>query len=406
MGGLRLLHIHNRYRSRNPSGETNRVFHDASLLRDAGHRVWLRTIDNDQISAWGPMKVSTLPLRTIWSSSSYAYVRRTIRELKPDVVHVHNTLPLASPSVFWAAHLAGAPVVHTLANYRLMCPAATFVRSGRRCEDCRGRGVAWPGVLHRCYRGSLSASTALAAMLAAHRRLRTWEQPVDVLLVGSEFARQKHIEGGFPADKLVIKPNTAPDPGRTRSGPGDHFLFAGRLDAEKNVGTLLEALALVERDARATEFRILGEGPERAHLERSVRRLGLRNVRFVGAVSREEVLKEMLRARAFLSPSIAYEVSPISIIEALSAGVPSIVARGGAQTELITHEETGFHVDPYDRDELASRIRQLEDDRRSERMGTVARSTYERRHSSPVIVAALEDAYGLAMERRRQRASR
>jgi glycosyltransferase involved in cell wall biosynthesis len=403
MGGLRLLHIHNRYRSHNPSGETNRVFQDASLLREAGHRVWLRTIENDQISAYGRTKVSTLPLRTIWSSSSYAYVRRTIRELRPDVVHVHNTFPLASPSVLWAAHLAGAPLVHTLANYRLMCPAATFVRAGRRCEDCRGRAVAWPGVVHRCYRGSLSASAAVAAMLATHRLLGTWEQPVDVLLVASEFARQKYIEGGFSSDKLVVKPNTAPDPARTRSGPGDHFLFAGRLSPEKNVGMLLEAWARVEDDAGAAELRILGEGPERPHLEGLARRLGLRRARFLGAVSREEVQDEMLRARSVISPSIAYEVSSISIIEALAAGVPGIVARGGAQTELIHHKETGFHIDPLDVGDLASRLRQLGDDDLCERLGANGRRAFETRHGPRAVVAALEDAYGMAMEGRRER---
>jgi glycosyltransferase involved in cell wall biosynthesis len=224
-----------------------------------------------------------------------------------------------------------------------------------------------------------------------------------VLLVASEFARQKYIEGGFSSDKLVVKPNTAPDPARTRSGPGDRLLFAGRLSPEKNVGMLLEAWALVEDAAGATELRILGEGPERPQLEGLARRLGLRRTRFVGAVSREEVQDEMLRARSVISPSIAYEVSSITIIEALAAGVPGIVARGGAQTELIQHGETGFHIDPLDIRDLASCLRQLGDDDLCERLGMNARRAYETRHGPRAVVAALEKAYRMAMEGRRER---
>src|SRR5204862_87537 len=110
---------------------------------------------------------------------------------KPDVTHFHNTFPVISPAGYYAARAAGTPVVATLHNYRMLCPNAVFFRDGGVCEDCVGKPVAWPGVLHRCYRGSVAASGAVTTMLAVHRAFRTWSTQVDRYVAPTEFARRK-----------------------------------------------------------------------------------------------------------------------------------------------------------------------------------------------------------------------
>src|SRR5205814_1104988 len=164
-----------------------------------------------------------------------------IRAQRPRVAHFHNTFPLISPAAYYAARAEGVGVVQTLHNFRLLCPNALFFRDGKVCEDCLGRPVAWPGVVHGCYRGSRAASAATAVMTAAHRALGTWRTAVDVYVALTEFSRQKFIAGGLPAEKIAVKANFVyPDPG-PGAGAGGYAVFVGRLSAEKGVETLLAA---------------------------------------------------------------------------------------------------------------------------------------------------------------------
>src|SRR6185437_10623394 len=135
----------------------------------------------------------------------------------------------------------GAAVVQTLHNFRLMCPNALFFRDGRACELCLGKTFATAGIVHKCYRGSRSASAAVAALAGTHRLLGTWRNSVDAYIALAEFARQKFIAGGLPSDRIFIKSNFLdPDPG-PGSGNGGYALFVGRLSQEKGIGTLLAA---------------------------------------------------------------------------------------------------------------------------------------------------------------------
>ncbi len=373
------------------------MLQEVALLREAGHDTRLIVIDNDQLREWGAAKRALLPARTLWSTKSYKFVTSMVREVQPDIVHVHNTFPLASPSVFWAARRSGVPVVHTLANYRIACPVATFTRSGGVCEDCLGRSFAWPGVVHKCYRGSALASAAVASTYAFHRAIRTWEAAVDVFLVGSEFARHKLIEAGLPADRIVTKPNTAPDPGSSRSALGRNYVFAGRLTEEKGVSVLIDAWrrAQLRPDSRLI---LLGEGPDRSRLEQRAAGSS-REVAFLGHVPRDVVRDHLLTARALISPSIGYEVSGISIVEALAAGVPCVVADSGAQADIVIHGLNGLLFRRSDASSLAKMLTRLDDDHLCSSLGVGARDSYTRHHSGIAVVSCLEAAYQLAAER-------
>lgn len=395
---LRLLHFHDRYQTHNPSGETTRVLQEARLLQEAGHVLKLVVIDNDQIARWSWARRATLPIRTTWSVSSYGFVTKAINAFKPDAVHIHNTFPLASPSIFWAARRSGAPVLNTLANYRLMCPVATLVRDGHACQDCVGRLFPWPGVIHRCYSESRAASLSVASMIAIHRAAGTWQRAIDVFLVGSEFARRKHIDAGIPEEKIFTKTNTAPDPGRSREGPGQHYLFVGRLGPEKGVDLLIRGWARA-RLHPDRQLLVLGDGPDRGRLEALAAELAV-PARFLGSVTREEVSSHMLQARALISPSIAFEVSPISVVEAFAAGIPCVVPAGGAQAEIVGDGKTGLHFQIGDDAGVANSLERLERDRDATRLGKSARKVYEDRHSAQAVVSRLEWAYALARSRR------
>ena len=203
---MRILMLHNRYRVR--GGEDSVFEAERDMLRGAGHAVETWEKGNGDLREGGAFAKLRLACATVWSRSSYREMRQRIAAFRPDVVHVHNFFPQFSPSVFWACAREGVPVVLTLHNYRLACLDGYLfrLRECRICEDCLGR---WPlrGVWRRCYRDSLSASAALAAMLVAHRILGTWRRKVTRFIALTDFAREKFIAAGLPAEKIVVKPN-------------------------------------------------------------------------------------------------------------------------------------------------------------------------------------------------------
>ncbi len=260
---MRVLFVHNHYRQH--GGEDESFPAEVDLLRGTGHEVVTYTQHNDRVETLGRLRSAA---RTVWSSESYGHLRELMRDTNPHVVDVQNFFPLISPSLYHAAHAERVPVVQTLGNYRMMCPNALFFRDGRVCEDCRDKRVPWPGVLHACYRQSRLATAPVAAMLTVHRLVGTWRHKVTLYAARTEFSRQKFIQGGLPAEKIVIKPNfVGPDPG-VGEHRGGFALFVGRLSPEKGIRTLLEAW---KSSCSGLGLKIIGDGPLRPMVESAAR---------------------------------------------------------------------------------------------------------------------------------------
>ena len=136
---MRILLVHNRYRSAMPSGENRVVDQEGEALAALGHEVRRFTRDSDEISQWSLPKKASLPARTIWNWESFRDLKAVLREYQPEVVHVHNTFPLLSAAVLHACRDAGVPVVATIHNYGLACANGAFFRDGAVCHDCADR---------------------------------------------------------------------------------------------------------------------------------------------------------------------------------------------------------------------------------------------------------------------------
>src|SRR5690606_36035315 len=233
---LTVLMVHNRYLQR--GGEDVAFETDCRLLREAGDTVDVYEEDNRRVEALGKARSAA---RAVWSVETYRRIRDRLRRTRYDCVHVHNFFPLVSPAVYHAARAEGVAVIQTLHNFRLVCPKATLFRDGRVCEDCVGRRVPWPAILHSCYRGSRGATLAVSAMIVAHRMLRTWRSAVHAYIALTEFGRAKFVEAGLPADRIVVRPNCVhPDPG-VGGHEGGFVLYVGRLSEEKGIRVLLDA---------------------------------------------------------------------------------------------------------------------------------------------------------------------
>ena len=390
---LRVLLIHNRYQQR--GGEDTVFEAERDLLRSFGVTVDTWEISNDDIPvSRGPQMAAKLALRTIWSKETLRDLGERLDRERPDVVHLHNTFPLISPSAYHACRTRGIAVVQTLHNFRLVCPAATLFRDGQVCEDCLGRRIAWPGVQHACYRGSHAQSATVAAMLGVHRLRGTWRRDVDVYIALSQSARATLVTGGLPAERIIVKPNAViPDPGTggdasTRSG----LLYSGRLTEEKGVDTLLDAW---RSSAADLPLRIIGGGPLEERV--STFAASAESVTADGAVPYATVLSAMRSARAVLVPSRWQESFGMVAIEAFASGTPVIASRIGALAEIVEDGVTGLLVPPGDANALASAARWAhEHPQELAAMGAEARERYERFYSAIPAAQQLLDAYALA----------
>jgi glycosyltransferase involved in cell wall biosynthesis len=342
---VRILICHNFYQQ--PGGEDEVFADEGRLLEERGHEVVRYTRHNDELRRSGRFAAAA---DVLWSRRAYREIRELVLRFQPEVTHFHNTFPLISPAGYYAAQLAGGAVVQTLHNYRMLCPNALFFRDGKVCEDCMGKLVAWPGVLHRCYRGSAAASGAVAAMLAVHHAFRTWSQQVDMYIALTEFARRKFLAGGLPPAKVVLKPNFLYDDPGVGRGTGGYALFVGRLSPEKGIETLLNAWAA---DRRLPPLRVAGGGPMVGEVQAAAD-AGV--LEYLGRVSPAEVAGLMADAACLVFPSEWYETFGRVVIEALAAGTPVVVSGSGAAAELIEHGSTGAHFRAGDPADLADKV--------------------------------------------------
>ena len=397
---MSILFVHNYYQQ--PGGEDAGVRQERDLLAAAGHRIIEYVRHSDEIvlgGFWGRMH---LCIGTVWSKRTLHELSSLLRREKPDIAHFHNIVPLISPSAYYACARATVPVVQTLHNFRLLCPAGSLYRQGRVCEECMEHTLL-PSLRHRCYKNSLTATGTVALMVASNRLLGTWDAKVDCFIARTEFAKRKFVQGGLPADKIVVKPCFVdPDPGPSNN-LGDAALFVGRLSVEKGVRTLLEAWEHLEG---RIPLRIAGDGPLRAEVEERVVSHNIPSITFLGRLESAAVITEMKHARFLLFPSEWYEGLPLTIVEAFACGIPVFSSRIGSMIEVVEHGRCGLHFTPGDPKDLAASAKWAwEHPREVQTMGRNARAEYEARYTGERNLQMLTEIHEQVLARRGLRES-
>jgi glycosyltransferase involved in cell wall biosynthesis len=347
---MRILFIHNRYRQE--GGEDIALDLEVRLLQQKGHVVSTLLFDNEGME--GFVKKIGRGVQALYNRRSARVVERTIREFRPELVHVHNLFFTASPSVIRVAARHGLPVVLTLHNYRLICANALLLRDNQPCNLCVQKIFPLDGIRYKCYRGSAIETGLVTAVTGLHKILRTWQHKVDAYITLTRFARSRFQDSSMAPvkDRLRLLPNFIFDPGvgKPAGERKDFFLFVGRLSREKGVHVLLEAFAGLPE----SKLVIIGDGPEREVVEQACRSSA--NIVFAGKKTRAEVLLAMKECRALLFPSIWYEGLPFTIIEAFAVGTPVFASAIGAMQELIRDGYNGFHFPPGDAEALRAKI--------------------------------------------------
>lgn len=382
---MKVLILHNIYQ--HAGGEDAMVLSESRMLRKGGHEVHVEYVQNREII--GVRKKVDVFIESKFSAARSKWAENLVAEHNADVVHVHNFWPLLTTGVHHGAAKAGAAVVQTLHNFRLICSNGLLLRDGKICEKCLTSTRAW-GVLNRCYRNSLVGSLAVSRMQAYALHQNNLVKNVNKFIALTEFGKSRFVAGGLPAEKIVVKANSISLPETDSSEDRSGGLYVGRLSQEKGVNVLLEAAR------RCPEFKItiVGEGPLRVELEASAPS----NVTFTGALPSESVGSLMRKARCLIMPSIWYEGFPVTLLEAYASGLPVVGSDVGALSELILPGKTGFLFPPGNSDELAKLMRQASKSAAVfVQMGDAAVIQYRTRYGQEENLKILEKIYDDAL---------
>ena len=385
---MRVLELHNHHQSKGGAMEV--LAHEAELLRGAGHDVEEYTLP--------PAEEMGLPavrsgLKAIWNGEAFRDVQQRVNRFRPDVVHVHTPFPTLSPAVFQAAHRLNVPAVTTLHSYRYSCIAGTCFRDGSICEDCVGTRLKLAGTRHRCYHNSLGASAALTMSLAVHRGIGTFHHAVDRYLTLTAFSQRLLLRDGIPADRIVVKPNSVPDPGRV-AGPrdGDRYVaFAGRLLDIKGVKTMLDAWALAS--PRGLRLRVAGDGPLRNLVKGRAR--DDESIEYLGWLDEPDILSLMAGAECVAVPSEWYEGGvPLVLLRSLAVGTPVVVSNLESLCEEVVAAGAGLTFEVADALSMADVLNRLDREPALFRgMRSRARQSYLEKHSPQANLTRLEGIY-------------
>ncbi|OWV09019.1 glycosyl transferase family 1 [Micromonospora wenchangensis] len=335
---MRIVVAHNRYREAQPSGENTMVDSEIGQLTAAGVEVLPFIRSSDEIPSMPKSAKALLPISPIYAPRAQQDLSRLLTEHRPDVLHLHNPYPLLSPWVVRTAHRHGVPVVQTVHNYRQVCSSGIYFRDGVICQDCKGRALAVPSIVHRCYRDSRAQSALMAATLAVHRG--TWRS-VDRFIALTSAIADHLTDYGIPAERIVVKPNAVPDPGAP-TPLGDGFLYLARLTPEKGLDLLLDAWRRHPVGSLGT-LRVAGDGELRPLVEAAAAERA--DVVYLGQLDRAGVRAAVEASAVVIAASMWHDVLPTVIIEALASGRPVLgTALGGIPYLVgadVAHEPAG-----------------------------------------------------------------
>jgi glycosyltransferase involved in cell wall biosynthesis len=274
-----------------------------------------------------------------------------LREMRPDIVHIHNLYPFISPSILPECTAQCIPVVMTVHNFRLACPNGLLLSHGEVCHRCLGGREYWC-VLRNC-ENDIFKSTGYALRTVAARILRRYYDNVNHFICLSAFQRNMLVKEGLPANRVTVLANPMSFTSETISSKVNHgyVAYVGRISPEKDVPTLIEAA----RRLGDLQFKFAGD----YHRLPEVIKQKPENCEFLGQLNAEDIVQFYHNARMVVFATRCYEGFPTVLLEAMSHGLPVVCSRIGGLPEIVDDGITGLLYEPGNADELADRIRTL-----------------------------------------------
>lgn len=382
----KVLIVHNYYQV--PGGEDTVVENEKKLLLENGHEVLLYTRHNDEIKRKGILGKLLLPLETIFSLRTYKEINKIIIEEDIDLIHVHNTLPLISPSVYYSAKKSKVPIIQTIHNFRLICPGATLTRSNVICEECLEKNLFY-SIKNKCYRESLIQSLISAINLWFHRKIGTYKN-IDAYIALTEFNKSK-LEMLISSEKIFIKPNFVDFNAKNTIKIEDrkYFIYLGRLDKLKGIDLILCAWRKIKNE----ELYVVGTGPFEEEAKKYVIENNMKNVKFLGFKNSYEVKEILKNSKAMIIASQWYEGFPMSLLESFALGIPVIGGDIGNISKIIQHGVNGLLFKYDSHNDLINKINTISDSNVLLSLSIGAKRTFDDKYNKELNYIKLKEIY-------------
>jgi len=379
---LKILQIHTKYQ--NFGGEDTTVLQEKELL-SASYEVETLFFQNEK----GIIGFFQF-LCSIWNISASNNLAKKIKEINPDVIHIHNWHFAAGPIIVRTCNRYRIPVVMTIQNFRLLCPSALLLHKNALFTDSVNKSFPWLAVKKKVYRNSFLQTFWLAFVVWFHKKIGTWNK-VDKYVCLTPFAVDlyKNSSLGVDANKFTIKPNFTYLPkGFDDIKREDYFLFIGRLSEEKGIKLLINAF-----ENSSLKLKIAGTGP----LEDFVKECSnkCKNIEYIGNLDKHCVLNQLKNCNALVFPSIWYEGMPLTIIESFACSTPIISSNLGAMSSMIVHGENGFHFEPGNVNDLKAVVNRFNSlsEIEKEKMRNNAFENYQSNYSPELQLGYFEAIY-------------
>lgn len=278
-----------------------------------------------------------------------------LNDYSPDIAHLHSIYHHLSPSVILELKRRRIPIVQTIHDYHLIAPNRSLFHNGEICEITKPDNF-YKAIPHKCIKDSYLASF-LEVMEKYFQYYAGWERNlVDLFIAPSLFMRDKLVEFGIDPKKITNLPYFVDTDAYTPIyGNGDYILYFGRLSAEKGLSFLIDVMCRLPK----LKLLIAGRGNEEQTLKIKIEKLGLQNIRFVGFKDGNELKSLIRNARFTVLPSLWYDVSPISILEANACGKPMVASDIGGIPELVKNDQTGLLFKPGNIENCTEKILKL-----------------------------------------------
>lgn len=379
----RILILHNYYLQN--GGEDSVVQNEYNTLKKNGFEVFLLNFNNKNFNNSNPFKFF-YAIDSIFSLVSFIRVFFILLIKKIKILHVHNFYYSATPSVFWAAKLAGVKTIHTIHNYRLFCLNAMFYRDNKICFECNNIQSFKPGLKNKCFKNNYFASFILAVTVRFNKLIPTFSKMVDKFVVVNFFTKDLLIQTGIPAKKIIYKANYLLDIREYNLEKKDFYFFAGRLSIEKGIHHLIETFNKINKP-----LVIAGDGDLRNYVLTNKKN----NIEFVGFKDKQSIMQLIAESKALIFPSTWIESMPMTIIESLSLGTIPIVAFSINTNNMIEDKINGILYDSNDPAGLDKAIKYFESLNSSERnkMSIAAKNRFFNLYSENVHLEKIKQIY-------------
>ena len=345
---MRIALVHNFYSSRVPSGENQMVRQQYEALHKSGHDVRLFSFNNDvSLKSFFDKLQAAFTISTAYGKSP----QKEISSFCPDIILVNNLFPNIGSR--WLKNSL-IPVVAILHNYRYFCATGLNFRNNKQCFDCSDISPL-EGLKNKCYRNSFLATLPLTIAQIRREHFYNELQNFDQFIALSEGSRDKLVSEGLPDEKTTVIPNFIEDFTENekvhRPIKNGRWISVGRISVDKGF------VNLVENWPDGYQLDIVGDGPEMQELMK--RTDHKTNIRLLGQLDREVILKNLSDYSGAIHPSLWLEVCPLTVIEFLCAGLPIITLRSNTSSVTLVESNSGIALNSFTKDTLQGALKTI-----------------------------------------------